>query len=103
MRIQTDPEHFINSITAWTAIVGMSLLLLRQFRLASLVFAALSLGSAGVVWDRYSTKSGSSMDIRVFKKRRVPDESEMEFIVGHLPYLFLAAASYYAEQKLKKN
>ncbi len=92
----------MNSITAWTALAGVSLLLFRQFRLASLVFAALTLGSLGVVWERYSAKSGSALDIRVFKKKRLPDDGELEFIVGHLPYLLLAAASHYLGSRPEK-
>jgi hypothetical protein len=99
MRIKATPEQFINSVTGITAIAGASLLLARRFDLAALVFGALALGSFGVAWDRYSTKSGLALDIRAFRQKRLPDEDELEFIATHAPYAVLSLASYLAGRK----
>jgi hypothetical protein len=95
MKINATPDQFLNSITGLSALTGASLLITRRYNLAAAIFAALALGSTGVAWDRYSTKSGAPLDIRVFGKKRLPDQDEMDFIVTHLPYAFLAVACYY--------
>lgn len=99
MKISTTPEQFVNSITGITALTGASLLLLRKFDLAALLFGSLALGSFGVAWDRYTTKSGWALDIRAFRKKRLPDEEELEFILTHVPYAVLSVASYFAGRK----
>jgi hypothetical protein len=101
MRVNFSTENFINSITGLSALASLSLLAARRYDVAAALLAALTVGSAGVAWDRYSTKSGSPLDIRVLRGRRRPDSDELHFIVTHLPYAFLALFSYAAARKIK--
>lgn len=103
MKITITPEQFLNSITGVSALGALSLLAARKFNLAAILFGALAAGSVGVAWDRYSTKSGSALDIRVIKKRRRPDDGELAFILTHAPYAFLAVLSYLLGQRLSKR
>ena len=94
-----DLVQFLTSITGLSSITAGSLLAARRYNLAAAVFTALAIGSVGVLWERYSRKSGSSLDLRTFSKKRLPDQEELEFIVAHSPYPFLAAAAYFLAKK----
>ena len=91
--------QFLTSITGVSTLTGTALLATKRYNLATAVFAALALGSFGVLWERYSRKSGSALDLKVFLKKEGIDKEEMEFLVAHLPYPFLAGRSYYLAKK----
>lgn len=94
--------QFLTSITGVSMITGTTLLAAKKYNLAYAVFAALALGSIGVLWERYSRKTGSALDLRVLVKKEKLDKEEMEFLLTHLPYPFLAGLSYYLSNKKKK-
>lgn len=102
MQRQMTAKDYMNSVTGLSALTGVGLVFLKRFDLAALAFGALAIGAAGVAWDRYSTKSGAALDIRSFQKLRLPDEEETGFIVSHVPYVFFAVVSLYADRKLRK-
>jgi hypothetical protein len=100
MRFSTS--EFITSITGISTITGASLLAIRKYDLAALVFTFLTVGSLGVIWERYSRKAGSPLDLKVLTKKALPEKDEIDFILIHSPYPFLAAAAYIlAKRRLK--
>lgn len=103
MKINTSPKNFVNSITGLSALTAVSLILLKRFDLAGAVLAALTLGSVGVAWDRYSTKSGAPLAVSSFQMKRLPDEEELVFIVTHAPYAVLALISFWANKRFKSS
>lgn len=95
--------QFTNSMTGVSAIVGATLIVAKRYDLAAAVFIALSIGSAGVLWERYSRRVGSHMSLKAFLRKEKPVwEGEVDFLVNHLPYATLAAVSYFlAKRKVK--
>ncbi|OGY25016.1 MAG: hypothetical protein A2Y57_02505 [Candidatus Woykebacteria bacterium RBG_13_40_7b] len=91
--------QFLTSITGVSTLTGTALLATKRYNLATAVFAALALGSVGVLWERYSRKAGSALDLKVFLKKERIDKEEMGFLLTHLPYSFLAGLSYYLANK----
>ena len=69
-----DPKQFLTSITGVSAVVGISLLATRKFDLASVVFTAVSLGAAGVLWERYSRRAGLPLDLGAITKKRLLEQ-----------------------------
>ena len=86
--------EFLTSITGVSTITAVSLLAAKKYDLAAAVFAALTIGAVGVFWERYSQRSGSPLNLKVIMKKRLLDKDEIEFIITHSPYPFLAAATY---------
>jgi len=92
-------SQFITSVTGLSTIAGTSLLLTRKYDWAAIVFTVLTIGSLGVIWERYSRKAGAPLDIKVFLKKSLPEKEELEFIITHSPYPFLAGATYLLSKK----
>jgi hypothetical protein len=89
-----DLVQFLTSITGVSSITAVSLLAVKKYDLAAVVFTALTIGAVGVLWERYSRKAGTPLDLRALTKNRLPDQEDLEFIITHSPYPFLAAATY---------
>jgi len=62
---------------------GMALAALGQRRLAGLAWFALGAGSAGVAFDRVT----NHQDLKFASVRRELTEEELDFLLGHLPFL----------------
>jgi hypothetical protein len=89
-----DFVNFLTSVTGVSSITATSLLVAKKYDLATVVFTALTIGSLGVLWERYSRKSGAPLDLKVFSKKILPEREETEFMVTHAPYVILATISY---------
>lgn len=95
-----DPVKYVNSITGVSTIVGATLFATRKYDLATALFIALSIGSTGVLWERYSRRVGSHMNLKAFLSKEKPVwNGELDFLVNHLPYPSLAAISYFLSKK----
>ena len=62
---------------------GMMLAALGWPRLAGLIWFALGAGSVGVAF----TRATDNKDLRFMNVRRQLDEKEIDFLVGHLPFI----------------
>jgi hypothetical protein len=94
-----DFFEYLTSVTGITSLAAASLLVTKKYDLAAVTFTALSLGAAGVLWERYSRKAGAPLDLKVFSKRRLPEQEEIDFILSHSPFPFLAVLSYLLARK----
>lgn len=74
-----------DTLTGWMYVVGITLFLLRRPRMSGAVLLALGAGSLGILWDRFSTRSGAPRRIRsVLKPTRFPAD-DVSFAVSHIP------------------
>ena len=87
-------SQFITSVTGISTIAGVSLLATRKYDLAAIVFTMLSVGAAGIIWERYSRNAGSALDLKVFTRKTMPEKDDIDFMLTHSPYPFLALVSY---------
>ncbi|MEX0617264.1 MAG: hypothetical protein WD231_05725 [Candidatus Woykebacteria bacterium] len=97
--------QFINSITGVSTAAGVLLLMYKRYDLAALAFTLLSAGAAGVLWERYTSRSGHPLSLKALTTKRLPERNgEIDFALTHLPYPTLAAISFFlAKRKARSN
>jgi hypothetical protein len=96
--------QFVNSITGLSAITGATLIATKRYDIATILFAALSIGSAGIIWERYSKRVGSHLSLKALASKEKPTwEGELDFATCHLPYPVMAALAYFLSKRYGKN
>jgi hypothetical protein len=95
--------EFLSSITGISTITAATLLATKKYDLAAILFAALSLGVVGVLWERYSRKAGAPLNIKAFAKKGIPDKDEVEFLAVHSPQIILAATAYFLSKRNRQS
>jgi hypothetical protein len=104
MLMKNKFSEFIGSITGVSSITALCLLAAKKYDAAAMLFAVVSVGAAGILWERYSRKAQAPLNFKAFSKRRMLDGDELQFLIAHSPHVILAAASYFlAKQKAAKE
>lgn len=88
-------NEFISSITGISSIAALGLLVAKKYDAATMLFTVISIGAAGILWERYSRKAHATLNIKAFSKRRPLDRDDLEFLIAHSPHIILAATSYF--------
>jgi len=99
MLMKEKTIEFFSSITGISTITAATLLATKKYDLAAILFTVLSLGAAGVLWERYSRKAGAPLNIKAFAKKGIPDKDELDFLAAHSPQIILAATAYYLAKR----